>query len=84
MAEQLAGGAYPAPLLPPFWATIGPWLPPGAATHAVRGIVYFDGAGAGRALLVLGAYALVGLLATLPGAGRSTPGASASGTPAPA
>jgi hypothetical protein len=78
LGNPSAGGAYPAPLLPPFWAGIGPWLPPGAGTDAVRGIVYFDGAGAGRACLVLGAYAVVGLAATLAGAGRSAQPSSGS------
>ena len=72
LGNPSAGGAYPAPLLPPFWAAIGPWLPPGAGTDAVRGIVYFGGAGVGQACLVLGAYAVVGLLATLAGSGRGT------------
>ena len=51
LGNPSAGGAYPAQLLPPFWSAIGPWLPPGAATGAIRGIVYFGGAGAaiGRA-----------------------------------
>lgn len=71
LGNPSAGGAYPAPLLPPFWAAIGPWLPPGAATGALRGIVYFGGAGAGIAALVLAAYALVGLVATMAGAGRN-------------
>ncbi len=70
LGNPSAGGAYPAPLLPPFWAGIGPWLPPGAGTSAVRGIVYFGGAGVGQAVLVLAAYAVVGLLATLAGSGR--------------
>ncbi|HEV7212670.1 MAG TPA: DUF3533 domain-containing protein [Blastococcus sp.] len=70
LGNPSAGGAYPAPLLPPFWAAIGGWLPPGAGTDAVRGIVYFGGAGAGRACLVLAVYAVLGLLATLAGAGR--------------
>src|SRR4051794_39500650 len=72
LGNPSAGGAYPAPLLPPFWAAIGPWLPPGAGTDAVRGIVYFDDAGAGRACLVLAAYAVVGVLATIAGSGRAT------------
>lgn len=81
LGNPSAGGAYPAPLLPPFWAAIGPWLPPGAATDAIRGIVYFDGVGAGSAALVLAGYALGGLAATLGGAGREgdrnrAPGAS--------
>jgi hypothetical protein len=77
LGNPSAGGAYPAPLLPPFWAGIGPWLPPGAATDAVRGLVYFDGAGAGAAALLLAAYAVVGLVATLVGAGRTTEPAAA-------
>jgi len=70
LGNPSAGGAYPAPLLPPFWAAIGPWLPPGAATGALWGIAYFGGAGAGVAALVLAAYALVGGVATMLGAGR--------------
>jgi hypothetical protein len=70
LGNPSAGGAYPAPLLPPFWAAIGPWLPPGAATDGVRGIVYFGGTGAGTAALVLAVHAAVGLVATLVGAGR--------------
>ena len=42
----------------------------GAGTSAVRGIVYFGGAGAGQAVLVLAAYAVVGAVATLLGSGR--------------
>jgi hypothetical protein len=71
LGNPSAGGAYPAPLLPPFWAAIGPWLPPGAATGAIRGIVYFGGAGAGQGALVLAGYALGGLVATLAGSGRT-------------
>jgi hypothetical protein len=71
LGNPSAGGAYPAPLLPPFWAAIGPWLPPGAGTSAVRGIVYFAGAGVGQAGLVLAGYAVVGLVATMLGSGRS-------------
>ena len=78
LGNPSAGGAYPAPLLPPFWAAIGPWLPPGAGTDAVRGIVYFGGAGVGSACLVLAAYAVVGALATMAGAGRG----AATGEPA--
>jgi hypothetical protein len=72
LGNPSAGGAYPAPLLPPFWSAIGPWLPPGAGTGAVRGIVYFGGAGVAQACWVLAAYAVVGVLATLVGSGRRT------------
>jgi hypothetical protein len=82
LGNPSAGGAYPAPLLPPFWAAIGSWLPPGAGTSAVRGIVYFGGAGAGQACLVLAAYAVVGLVATLAGSGRH-PAEDAAAEPQP-
>jgi hypothetical protein len=65
LGNPSAGGAYPAPLLPPFWRAIGPWLPPGAGTDAIRGIAYFHGVGVHRAALVLGGYAFAGVLGTL-------------------
>lgn len=64
LGNPSAGGAYPAELLPSFWGTIGPWLPPGAATDAIRGIIYFDNAGVGSSILVLGAYAVLGIAFT--------------------
>jgi hypothetical protein len=64
LGNPSAGGAYAPPLLPPFWRAIGEWLPPGAGTTALRGIVYFDGAGATRPSVLLAAYALVGAVAT--------------------
>ncbi|WP_043644322.1 ABC transporter permease [Nocardioides alkalitolerans] len=60
-----AGGAIPAALLPTFWRTVGPWLPNGAATEAVRGAVYFDAAGIGGPLLVIAAWAVAGIVVTM-------------------
>jgi len=60
-----AGGAYPAPLLPTFWRTVGWAFPPGAGTHGIRSVVYFDNAAIGRDLLVLAAWALVGAAVVL-------------------
>lgn len=60
-----AGGAYPAPLLPPFWRAVGWAFPPGAGTHGIRSVVYFDNAAIGRDLLVLAAWALVGAAVVL-------------------
>ncbi|HZF90579.1 DUF3533 domain-containing protein [Streptomyces sp.] len=60
-----AGGAFPLPMLPPFWAAIGPALPPGAGTWAARSIAYFKGNDATGALLVLSAWAAVGIAVTL-------------------
>jgi hypothetical protein len=55
-----AGGTVPRPFLPSFWGTIGPYLPPGAGTTAVRNTIYFDGNGIAHALIVLAVYLVVG------------------------
>ncbi|MEU9735634.1 DUF3533 domain-containing protein [Streptomyces sp. NPDC048002] len=60
-----AGGAFPAPMLPPFWEAIGPALPPGAGTWAARSISYFDGNDMTSSLLVLSAWAVAGVLVTM-------------------
>ncbi|MCX4668314.1 ABC transporter permease [Streptomyces sp. NBC_01381] len=60
-----AGGAFPLPMLPPFWEAIGPWLPPGAGTWVARSIAYFDGNAITEPLLVLAAWAAVGVIVTL-------------------
>lgn len=65
LGNPSAGGAYPAPLLPPFWRAIGPLLPPGAGTSAVRSIVYFDGSRMLEPAVVSAAYAIVGIAVLL-------------------
>ncbi|MET9379035.1 DUF3533 domain-containing protein [Streptomyces sp. NPDC002992] len=60
-----AGGAFPLPMLPPFWNAIGPALPPGAGTWAARSIAYFRGNDLTGSLLVLSAWAVVGSAITL-------------------
>ncbi|WP_328539582.1 DUF3533 domain-containing protein [Streptomyces sp. NBC_00344] len=60
-----AGGAFPLPMLPPFWRAIGPWLPPGAGTWVARSIAYFDGNAVTGPLLVLSGWAVVGTAITL-------------------
>jgi hypothetical protein len=65
LGNPSAGGAYPSPLLPPFWAAIGRWLPPGAGTDAVRSIVYYPQASLRQPVLLLVAYALVGAFVTM-------------------
>ncbi len=67
LGNPSAGGAYPTALLPSFFGMIGPWLPPGAGTSAIRGIVYFDGAGVGRSVLVLAGWLVAGLALMLAG-----------------
>ncbi|MFT7835886.1 DUF3533 domain-containing protein [Saccharothrix sp. BKS2] len=61
LGNPSAGGAYPTPLLPAFWRAIGPWLPPGAATTAIRNTVYFSGHATAGPLWTLSAYALGGI-----------------------
>jgi hypothetical protein len=60
LGNPSAGGAYQSWLIPPFWRAIGPWLPPGAGTSAIRGIVYFGDAQLTTPLLVLVGYAAAG------------------------
>ncbi|WP_395359878.1 DUF3533 domain-containing protein [Streptomyces sp. YH02] len=60
-----AGGAFPLPMLPPFWNAIGPALPPGAGTWAARSIAYFKGNDMTGSMLVLSAWAVVGVAVTL-------------------
>ncbi|MDU0301084.1 DUF3533 domain-containing protein [Streptomyces sp. NPDC096538] len=65
LGNPSSGGALPPPLLPPFWAAIGPALPPGAGTWAARSIVYFRGNDVTVSLLVLSAWAVAGTAVTL-------------------
>ncbi|MGW4159255.1 DUF3533 domain-containing protein [Streptomyces sp. NPDC004788] len=60
-----AGGAFPLPMLPPFWKTIGPGLPPGAGTWSARSIAYFKGNDMTASMLVLSAWAVLGAAVTL-------------------
>ncbi|MFG2454925.1 DUF3533 domain-containing protein [Streptomyces sp. NPDC048512] len=60
-----AGGAFPLPMLPPFWKAIGPALPPGAGTWSARSIAYFKGNDMTGSLLVLSAWAVAGSAVTL-------------------
>lgn len=60
-----AGGAFPLPMLPPFWKTIGPGLPPGAGTWSARSIAYFKGNDMTASMLVLSAWAVLGTAVTL-------------------
>lgn len=61
-------GVTSAPeLLPSGWSTLGQLLPPGATGTALRSTAFFEGAGAGFALMVLAAWVVVGAgLALIP------------------
>ncbi|WJV49722.1 DUF3533 domain-containing protein [Streptomyces flavofungini] len=69
-----AGGAFPLPMLPPFWEAIGPALPPGAGTWVARSIAYFQGNAVTGPLLVLSAWAVAGTAVTLLVAARRVGG----------
>ena len=65
LGNPSAGGAYQAPLLPPFWRAISSYLPNGAGTEAIRRIVYFDGHGVTHPIAVLLVWAIAGTALTL-------------------
>ena len=67
LGNPSAGGAYQAPLLPPFWRAISSYLPNGAGTDAIRKIVYFDGHGLMHPVIVLTVWVAAGVVVTLVG-----------------
>ena len=65
LGNPSAGGAFPRSMLPSFWRAVGAFLPPGAGTDSVRSIAYFGGAQTGYPLLIMGGYALLGIVLSL-------------------
>lgn len=65
LGNPSSGGPVPRSMLPPFWRAIGAFLPPGAGTDAVRSISYFGAADTTDPLLIIGGYALLGVLLTM-------------------
>jgi hypothetical protein len=63
-----SGGPLGRYFLPDAYRAIAPWLPVEPAIEAVKGVLFFGGAGIGTPLLVLAAWAAVA--ATVLGAGR--------------
>lgn len=63
LGNPWSGISSPPELLPRPIGDIGQLLPPGAGASGLRGTAFFDGAGSGRPLLVLAAWALAGLAA---------------------
>ncbi|MEU4269679.1 ABC transporter permease [Streptomyces sp. NPDC026092] len=78
-------GVTSAPeMLPAPVGALGQWLPPGAGGSALRSFAFFDGAGAGSALLILGAWSVAGLIALFVGGARNRAAAAPTAvTPAP-
>jgi len=65
LGNPSAGGSVAWPMLPSFFATIGPLTPNGAGTDGLRNIVYFHSNAMGSPLLVLAIYAVAGVAFTL-------------------
>ena len=75
LGNPSSGGPFPPELLPEPWQSVGPYIPTGAATSAIRDIAYFPDARLGTSLIVLGAWILVGVIAALLlSRGRHSPG----------
>lgn len=69
VGNPLSGLASAPEMLPSGWGAFGQLLPPGAGGSLLRSTAFFDGAGAGRPLLVLGAWLVGGILLAVVGAG---------------
>ena len=63
VGDPASGGSTAPGLLPGFWHAISQLLPPGAGTTAMRDVVYFHAHGTTHAIVVLGAYAVIGFVA---------------------
>lgn len=78
LGNPFSGAASAPGLLPEPVGMIGQWLPPGAAATLLRSVAYFDGNGAGGAVLTLSLWAGLGLVAVLlTGRRRGKPAAAA-------
>ncbi|MEU8224884.1 hypothetical protein [Kribbella sp. NPDC048915] len=75
LGNPLSGMTSAPEMLPSGWGALGQLLPPGAAGTALRSVSYFDGAGIGRPLAVLGGWLLLGVvicgIGALRGRGRT-------------
>lgn len=71
LGNPLSGMSTAPEFLAEPWQTIGASLPVGAGGQFLRSAAYFDGAGSGQHLLVLGAWFLLGLV--LVAVARKTP-----------
>jgi len=60
-----SGGPVGTALLPDFYRAVGPWMPASLAYGALRGDLYFDGAGVMIPVLLMSAWALAGILLVL-------------------
>ncbi|MEU3600487.1 ABC transporter permease [Streptomyces sp. NPDC006798] len=73
IGTPFSGAASAPELLPEPMGALGALLPPGAGTRLIRSQAYFEGAASTGPLLILTAWAALGLTAVLLGARRSRP-----------
>lgn len=57
-----SGGPVGSQLLPDFYRTLAPWMPAGPLYSALRGALYFGGAGIGGPVAVLAGWLVAGLV----------------------
>lgn len=81
LGNPLSGLNSAPELLPSGWGTLGQFLPPGATGTLLRSLGFFDGAGAARALIVLGCWLAGGIALYAVGLRRNAKKAAA-GLPA--
>jgi len=82
LGNPLSGLATAPELLPQPWGQLGQFLPLGAGATVLRSAAFFDWAGAGRGVLVLSAYVIVGLILVVAGSVRRSRGRTESPTAA--
>lgn len=71
LGNPLSGLASAPELLPAGWGTLGQLLPPGATGTLLRSTAFFEGAGAGQAVVVLTCWLTAGLALFVVGAQRT-------------
>ncbi|WP_198664282.1 ABC transporter permease [Jiangella endophytica] len=71
IGNPLSGVTSAPELLPSGWGTFGQFLPPGAGGTLLRSTAFFDAAAAGRPVLVLCGWVLVGLVLAAVGSRRA-------------
>jgi hypothetical protein len=57
-----SGGPLGSAFLPDAYRAVAPWLPVDAAYSAIRGALYFDGAGVGTPVIILALWAIGGIV----------------------
>ena len=67
IANPISGAAAPKEFLPAPWGDVGQWFPPGAGATLIRDLSYFPAANVVFPWLVLGAWALGGLILAMLG-----------------